>query len=301
MPERTIAELLSPAALARIDDYAFLARVVVEGFVSGLHRSLYQGFGSEFFQYRSYVPGDDPKYVDWKVYGRRDKFFTKMFQEETNMNCSIILDASASMGYQGTQAPCSKLRYACMVAACLAYLTTRQGDNIGFHAYNENVVSSIAPGHRTGGLQRILTELYRIKPQGVANHGPVLNYLAENFQRRGLIVLLSDLLDAEDVLETLLKRFRFAHHECVVFQILDQDEVDFPFARTTRFVDSETGATITTAPSLVQQSFVKSMSELINRARLMCFEQQVDYLTVRTSDNLGNMLAAYLHRRESFK
>ena len=301
MPEPTIAELRSPATLARIDNYAFLARLAVEGFIAGLHRSLYHGFGSEFFQYRSYVPGDDPKYIDWKVYGRRDKFFTKVFQEETNMNCCIVLDASASMGYKGTRAPCTKLRYACMVAACLAYLTARQGDNIGFYAYNEELVSGVAPGHRTGGLQRVLTELYRVKPAGVARHGPLLSYLAENFRRRGVVVLLSDLLGATDGLQQVLKRFRFSHHECVVLQILDRDEIDFPFTRTTRFVDSETGAEITTAPQLVQQSFTRSMRDFTAQMRLVCLEQQVDYLEVCSSDNLGNILAAYLHRRESFK
>lgn len=301
MPSSTIAELLSPATLARIDNYALLARVAVEGFISGLHRSLYHGFGSEFFQYRDYAPGDDLKYVDWKVIARRDRFYTKVFQEETNMKCWLLLDASASMDYQGKRAPCSKLKYACMVAACLAYLASRQGDNVGLCAYSDELITCIPPGVRAGGLQRILTELHAIKPSGRANHETVLHYVAENFRRRGLVVVLSDLLDAEDALPPLLKRFRFAHHDCLVFQFLDQDELDFPFSRTTRFVDSESGQEIATSPQLIRQTYMASMDRSVEQMRLSCLEQQADFIRVSTSDDLGNMLAAFLHRRESMR
>ncbi len=299
MPDQTIAELLAPETLARIDSYSLLARVAVEGFISGLHRSLYHGFGSEFFQYRSYVPGDDLKYVDWKVLGRRDRFYTKVYQEETNMNCCIMLDASKSMAYQGTRAPCTKLKYACMIAACLAYLASRQGDNVGFYAYSDTLVSSIPPGAHTGGLQRILTELHRIKPAGVADHDTVLTHLAQKLHRRGVIVLISDLLDTGQALHNVLKRFRFAHHECLVFQVLDSDEIDFPFARTTRFVDSETDAEMATAPELVRDTYVKAMTDYTEQIRRQCLGEQVDFLRIASADHLGNTLAAYLHRREA--
>ena len=298
MPDPTLAELLSPATLARIDNYSFIARTAVEGFISGMHRSLYHGFGSEFFQYRSYVPGDDLKYVDWKVLARSDRFYSKVFQEETNMNCCLILDASASMGYQGRRAACTKLRYAAMAAACLAYLAARQGDNVGFYAYNRELVSHVPPGRRTGGLPRILTELQRLQPQGTAAHEPVMSHLAENFRRRGVVVLLSDLHEAENALPALLRRFRFAHHECVVFQILDPDEIDLAFGRTTRFVDSETDAEITTYPPLAKQHYLTAMSAFLDKVRLGCLELEADYLLTSTADNLGNMLAAYLHRRK---
>ena len=301
MPEPTIAELLAPETLARIDNYSLIARVAVEGFISGLHRSLYHGFGSEFFQYRSYVPGDDLKYVDWKAYGRSDRFYTKVFQEETNMNCCIVLDASASMDYQGERAPCTKFKYACMIAACIAYLAARQGDKVGFYAYNEKLTSCITSGQRMGGLQRILTELHRLSPSGPAEHAGVLGGVAETLRRRGVVVFISDLLGAEDALPEILKRFRFAHHECIVFQTLDPDELDFDFSRTTRFVDSETRAEIVTAPELVRDSFTKAMDDFLEKVRLACLALQVDYLKVCTSDDLGNMLAAYLHRREALK
>lgn len=299
MPETKLAELLSPETLARIDNYALLARLVVEGFISGLHRSLYHGFGSEFFQYRSYVPGDDLKYVDWKVYGRQDKFYTKVFQEETNMNCIVLLDASESMAYRGRRAACSKLQYGCMIAASLAYLASRQGDNVGLYAYGDRLMASVPPGRRTGGLQRVMTELQRLRPSGVADHESTLNLVGEKFRRRGLVVTISDMHGLEGSLARHIKRFRFAHHDCIVFQVLDDDELDLPFHRTTRFVDSETSAQTATAPDLIRAGYQHSVSEFVSAIREACLSERADYLLARTSDHLGNLLAAYLHRREA--
>ena len=299
MPDPTLAELLSPATLARIENYALLAKVAVEGFISGMHRSLYHGFGTEFFQYRSYAPGDDLKYVDWKVFARRNRFYSKVYQEETNMNCCILMDASASMDYEGKRASCTKWRYASMVAACIAYLATRQGDNVGLYAFNHELLSAVPPGFRTGGLRRVLSELQRLRPGGQAEPGKVIGPLAEKLQRRGIVIIISDLLNVDEDLSWILKRFTFSRHECVVFHVLDPDELDFPFTGTMRFVDSESLDEIVTAPQLAKDYYQESMDTLIKNARRSCLEQQVDYEQVKTSDNLGNMLAAYLHRRES--
>ena len=297
MPDTDIIELLSPEVLAQIDNYALLARIGVEGLLSGLHRSLYQGYGSEFFQYRNYVPGDDLKYVDWKVFARQDKFFTKLFQEETNMNCCFLLDASASMAYRGERAPCSKLRYACMLAACLAYLSRRQGDRVGFYAYNETLTTAIRPGMRTGHLHRILVEMARVQAEGRANHDTVLNQIAEDLRRRGVVILASDFLDVEANLTQWLRRLRFAGHECIVVQILDPDELDFPFSGSIRFRDAENRSEVVTAPELVADSYRRDMAEFTAQIRLAALEQDADYLLARTTDNLGRLLAAYLHRR----
>ena len=301
MPEPSILELLDPAALARIDNYSLLARTVVEGYLSGLHRSLFQGYGSEFFQYRTYAPGDDLKYVDWKAFARRDKFYTKIFQEETNMNTCLFLDTSASMDYQGRRAPCSKLRYSAMIGACLAYLATRQGDNVAFYAYNSALDVCIKPSQRPGHLHRVLVEMARMQAKNTADHERVLGPLIEDLRRRGVIVIISDLLEADQGLERILKRFRYAHHECVVFQVLDPDELDFPFEGTTRFLDSEHDGQVVTSPPVVRESYLSRLREYLERMRLTCLELDVDYLLCRTSENLGNMLAAYLHRRESLR
>lgn len=299
MPDPHVAELLSPETLVRIDNYSLLARVVVEGFLSGLHRSLYQGFGSEFFQYRNYVPGDDLKYVDWKVYSRQDRFYTKVFQEETNLNCTLVLDASASMDYGGERSVCNKLRYAAMLTASLAYLAQRQGDSVGLYTYAEDLKAVLPPGRRVDGIRRVFTELQRLTSGGVADHGKALNIVAENMRRRGIVVLISDFHRAEDDLVKLIRRFRFAHHDCIVFQVLDRDELDLPFARTVCFVDSEHDDEITTAPELIRGGYESAMADFLERVKRACLSQQADYLLVPTSENLGNLLAAYLHRREA--
>ncbi|MCF7854734.1 MAG: DUF58 domain-containing protein [Candidatus Pacebacteria bacterium] len=298
MTER-LSDILSPATLARIDNYLLLARVVVDGFIAGLHRSVYHGFGSEFLQYRNYSPGDDLKYVDWKVFARHDKLVTKVFQEETNMNCNIVLDASASMGFQGTRAPCSKYRYGAMVAASLAYLASRQGDFAGFYCYNEELQACIRPGNRTGHLQRIATELVRIQPQGEADHERFLSYVAEAVYKRGLVVVISDFLEAEERIGPLLKRLRYAQNDCIVIQVLDNDERDFPFDATTRFVDSEHGAHILTYPPDVRDEYVAGMDAFMERLRRLCMDMQADCVQCDSTQSLGRVLASYLHRRGS--
>lgn len=298
MPDPKLTELLSPSTLARIDDYSLLARVVVEGFISGLHRSLFQGFGSEFFQYRPYVAGDDLKYVDWKVYSRRDRLQTKVFQEETNMNCCLVLDASASMDYRGERAECSKLRYACMAAACLAYLASRQGDRVGLYAYAEDLRTVVHPG-RGGGLRGVLAALGGLEPGGAADHRRALDFVSESVKRRGTVIWLSDFHGVEEEAGNLLKRFRFAHHEGIAFQVLDPDELDLPFGGTMRFVDSEHSGEIVTAPEEIRAEYRQRVAEFTETIRLSCLREQVDYLFMRSDENLGNLLAAYLHRRES--
>jgi len=215
------------------------------------------------------------------------------------MNCCIVLDASASMDYQGARAACTKFRYTCMMAACLAYLANRQGDNISLYIYGDDLKTAIHPGRRTGGLQRILNEIQKAVPEGVANHQKALNVVGDNFRRRGLVVWLSDFHGAENDLPALLRRFRFRHHETVVFQTLDNDELDLPFNRTTRFVDSETQDEIATAPEIIRTEYSRAMSAFVANVRETCLGHQCDYLLVRTADHLGNMLAAYLHRREA--
>ena len=299
MSGNRLSEILSPATLARIDNYQILAKVVVEGFIAGMHRSVYHGFGSEFLQYRDYTSGDDLKYVDWKVFARRDRLYTKVFEEETNMNCTVVLDASASMGYQGERAACSKFHYGAMVAACLVYLASRQGDNIGLHCYSDTLRCGIPAGHRGGQLHRILAELQRVQPAGQSRHAAFLPYVAESLRRRGVVVFISDFLEAEDSIAPLLKRFRYAGNECIVVHVLDPDEQDLPFQTTTRFVDSESAAQIVTSPATVRAEYVAAMQAFQQGLRQLCLDMQSDYLACSTAADIGATLAAYLHRRGS--
>ncbi len=297
MAERSLAEILSPKTLAQIDNYLLLARVVVEGFISGLHRSVYHGFGSEFLQYRNYVPGDDLKYVDWKVFARHDRFYTKVFQEETNMNCNIVLDASASMAYQGNDTACSKYRYGAMVAACLAYLASRQGDNVGFFAYNDRLCCQVNPERRTGHLQRIATELTRVQPEAQARHAECLSYVAEAVRKRGVVIVISDFLEAPDAMAPVLQRLRCAQNDCIAVQVLDPDERNLPFGMTTRFIDSESGDQVMTYPPAVRADYQRAMESFLDRVHRMCLDLQIDHVLTDSAQELGTILAAYLHRR----
>ncbi|MBN2450591.1 MAG: VWA domain-containing protein, partial [Lentisphaeria bacterium] len=194
---------------------------------------------------------------------------------------------------------CTKLRYAAMVAACLAYLAQRQGDSVGLYAYSASLKACLPPQRRIDGIQRVFSELQRVGAEGTADHALALSFVADHLRRRGLVVLISDLQGAEDHLEQAIRRIRFAHHDCIVLQILDPDELELPFSRTVCFVDSETGQEITTAPELIAEGYRAAMRGFLERVRRICLSQQTDYLLVPSSENLGNLLAAYLHRREA--
>ncbi|MDT8390038.1 MAG: DUF58 domain-containing protein [Lentisphaeria bacterium] len=293
----SLNDILSPAALADVDNYQLLAKVVVEGFMAGQHRSLFHGTGSEFVQYRDYSPGDELKYVDWKAFARRDRLYSKVFEEETNMDCAIILDTSASMGYQGARADCAKIRYAAMIAACLAYLASRQGDNIGFSAYAEELLYFFPADRPAKRLKHIFTALSGLSARGSAEHGKHLSFIAESMRKRGMVVVISDFLEAEHRVPDLLNAFRFKGKETIVIQVLDPDEVDFPFTGARRFQDSETHARVSTSPATVREDYTRAMREAMTTLKDACHASQVDCLQVTTDQSLGIALAAYLHRR----
>ena len=292
-------DLLDPAHLTRIENYALMAKAAVEGFLSGMHRSVFHGFGTEFLQYRNYVPGEDLKYLDWKVYAKRDELVTKVYQEETSMNCYFVVDASASHHYQGERAACSKLRYACMIAASLAYLATRQGDNISLFAYQDTIVEALEPGHRNGQLHRFLQALSRLKPEGQANHERLLQSITHHMRNRGLVVSLSDMLEAEDTLPRLLRNLRFQHCDCLALQILDPDERDLPHGYPVRYIDSETEKEVTTFADTVRDGYQSSMDQFMSDLKAGFRRAQVDYKSLLTTDHLGHALSQYLHHRES--
>lgn len=290
-------DILSPAALADVDNYQLLAKVVVEGFMAGQHRSLYHGAGSEFVQYRDYSPGDDLKYVDWKVYGRRDRLHTKVFEEETNMDCTVVLDASASMAYAGERSVCTKLRYGAMVAACLAYLASRQGDNVGLYCYADELLNALPAARPASQLQRVFAALQALRGEGTAAHEKHLPFIAESLRRRGMLILISDFLEVERQVPELLKAFRFTGKETIVVQVLDPDELDLPFEQTIRFRDSETGEQVATSPSAIRKDYQAAMNACLEALRNACHDIQADYLQATTAESLGTVLSAYLHRR----
>ena len=292
-------ELLDPVHLSRIENYLLMAKAAVEGFLSGMHRSVFHGFGTEFLQYRNYVPGEDLKYLDWKVYAKRDQLVTKVYQEETSMNVYFVVDASASHDYRGERAACTKLRYACMIAASLAYLASRQGDNIALFAYQDSIVEAVEPGHRSGQLLRFLQALSRLRPAGGADHDGLLQSITHHMRNRGLVIYLSDMLEAEESLPRQLRSLRFRHCDCLAIQVLDPDERDLPHTYPVRYVDSETKADVTTFADTVRAQYRASMDSFQDGLKSSFRHAQVEYLSLLTTDHLGHALGKYLNKREA--
>jgi uncharacterized protein (DUF58 family) len=297
MSDEKLQDILNPRTLSQIDNFMLLSRVAVEGFITGQHRSMYPGSGQEFFQYRPYTPGDDLKFVDWRIYARQDRYYTKIFQQETNMNCSIVLDASASMAYKGHNAACHKLHYASMLCACLAYLAIRQGDNVGLFVYDDQLREAVQPSNRNNQLQRICASLQRTTPQGRSNHAEHLSYISGALPRRGMVVILSDFLEPPSSLADRFKHFTVSGNDLLVVQVLDADEIEFPFSGSVRFVDSENGDDVITAPDDVAQDYKASMQAFMTQLAADCRNSEADYLLARTDHSVSDVLTSYLHAR----
>ncbi|MBR0459584.1 MAG: DUF58 domain-containing protein [Victivallales bacterium] len=291
--------ILSPEELVKLNDYELLARLAVEGFLSGLHRSVAHGHGGEFVQYRSYVPGDDLKHVDWKLFARSNRVCTREFLQETEMRCVFLLDASASMGYQGTHAPCSKFHYGAMVAACFTYLARRQGDCPGLVVFNNATLSASRRGEPHLTLPELQQRLADIVPSATANLLAALPDATQFLGRaRGLVVLLSDLWDNPDALRAVIRQLRFANRDIIVIHILDDDEANLPLHGPHHFVDSESPDELTTDPDSFREAYLAKMRDHLEHCRQICLDNEADYLLVNTAQPLVPCLAAWLQHRE---
>jgi uncharacterized protein (DUF58 family) len=286
---------LTPATLARLGSLELKARTIVEGFLTGLHRSPFKGFSVEFAEYRQYFHGDDLATLDWKVFARTDRYFIKKYEEETNLDCHILLDVSASMGYGSGEV--TKLQYASYLAAALSYLMHRQRDAVGLIAFDDAIRKMLAPSARGGHLSALLITLDRLALGKRTNVAKPLNDLAEAIHKRGLVVLISDLLDdPERVLEGL-KHFRYRGTEVIVFHVLDPAELRFPFEQTARFRDVETRDEVLAVPAAVRDDYLKAMNELRERYHRELRLVGIDYVLLDTSVPLDTALMAYLMTR----
>ncbi|GMV83807.1 MAG: hypothetical protein AMXMBFR7_49910 [Planctomycetota bacterium] len=284
--------------LGRIKSMQMLAKAVVEGFILGLHRSPYRGFSVEFAEYRQYVPGDDVKHVDWKVYAKSDRYYIKQFEEETNLACQILVDCSPSMAYRGTHGGFSKLEYACRLAACLSYFMIGQRDATGLLVFDDEIRQMLpargSPAHR----QLLLTTLDQVEAgKGDTDIATPMHRLAESLSRRGMVILISDLLDDPIRVMSALQHFRFLGNEVIVFHVLDRDEIEFPFDRLTEFTDSETNQKVLVAPQSVKKLYMKKFEEFFGPYRKGCADLNVDYKLMNTSTNLELALSEYMYKR----
>jgi uncharacterized protein (DUF58 family) len=294
-PSARERQFLDPAVVARLGSLELKARTIVEGFLSGLHRSPFKGFSVEFAEYRQYMPGDDLSTIDWKVYARSDRHYVKKFEEETNLNCHVMLDISGSMGYGSTGI--TKFEYGQCLAASLAYLMNRQRDAAGLTAFDDRIVNMLAASARPGHLHAMLVTLDRLELGTHTNVSKPLHQLADSLSKRGMVVLISDLLDDPERVIRGLKHFRFRGTDVIVFHLLDPDELAFPFERATRFEDMETRDEVLAVPVVVRDHYLKAIGDLIERYKQELGSCGIDYQLVTTDQPLELALLAYLSTR----
>ena len=286
---------LDPAVVARLGTLELKARTIVEGFLSGLHRSPFKGFSVEFAEYRQYFPGDALSTIDWKVYARTDRYYVKKFEEETTLDCHVMLDASGSMAYGSTAM--TKFEYASCIAASLGYLMNRQRDAVGLTAFDEKIVAMLPASSRPGHLRSMLVTLDRLRPDHRTDVSKPLHQLADSLVKRGMVVLISDLLDDPESVINGLRHFQFRGNDVIVFHVLDPHELDFPFERATRFEDLETNEEVMAVPGAVRAHYLKEIGALIERYRRDLGAAGIDYQLLTTKQPLELALLAYLSTR----
>jgi uncharacterized protein (DUF58 family) len=288
-----------PLALARLAGAKLRSRRAAEGHMAGMHRSPLRGLSVEFAEHRVYSPGDDLRYVDWKVFGRSDKFYLKQYEEETNLVCCFAVDSSASMGYRGPGAPMSKLEYAQRAAANLAYLVTRQQDSVALATFDTEIRQFIRPGRRAEHWRHVVESFDAPGGDAPTSIGPALDQLAERFVDRGLVILLSDLFDDVPKLLAGLKHLRHRRHDVIVLQVLDAAEIEFPFRRTTMFESVETDDEVLTHPAALRKAYLVEFNRFLDSVRRGCRELSIDYVLLRTDAPLAEALSRFLSSREA--
>ncbi|HZO19957.1 MAG TPA: DUF58 domain-containing protein [Gemmatimonadaceae bacterium] len=285
---------IDPKVLAKIDNLELLARTVVEGFINGLHRSPNLGASMDFAEHRAYMPGDDLRRIDWRLFGRSDRYFVKEFEADTNTNLLILLDISASMGF--ASGAVSKLQYAKFLASCLAYFSSRQRDRVGLVTFADAIVDYVPPAAKH--LNIVLQTIARATPQGQGSLDAPLNQVAEHARRRQIVVLISDLYDEPERIVRAVARLRNRGNDLIVLHVLDPAELDLPFDDAANFEDMETGEAIPVVPGLLRDQYRTLVADhTATLARLMR-EERIDYALFNTSQPLDHALFAYLADRQ---
>ncbi|MCI0684286.1 MAG: DUF58 domain-containing protein [Gemmataceae bacterium] len=286
---------LDPLTLAKVRGLELKARLIVEGYLSGMHKSPYHGFSVEFAQHREYVPGDDIKHIDWKVYGRTGRFYLKQYEEETNLICWILFDISESMKYGSTEV--TKYDYACMAAAGLAYLVLGQSDSVGFITFDDEIRSFLKPSSQPSQLKQMINMLNEGGGREKSRMGPLFHELAERIARRSIIFVLSDMFDEVPEILTGFKHLRHRRHEVVLWHILDGAELTFPFQESTLFRGLEQYPELLTEPRSLRDGYLQQIETFIHDLKRGCRDQNIDYVQLRTDTPLNVALSSYLAHR----
>lgn len=290
-----VPRFLAPEVLARISSLELLARTVVEGFISGLHRSPFTGFSTEFAEYRQYMPGDDLRYLDWKLLGRTDRYYIKKYRADTNSQCHILIDASASMRY--TTGGVTKLQYAQFLGSSLAYLANKQQDAVGLIAFDQEVRTHVPAQSRTGHMQTIFGRMERLEPGNETKLSAMLHQAAERITRRGIIVVISDFYDEPEAIVSALQHLRFKGNDVIVFHVLDKNETDFDFTEPVLLEDAETEEQIHVMPDILAEGYRGTIREHIERLREAAARNKIDYELLTTDRPLDFALFSFLAKR----
>jgi uncharacterized protein (DUF58 family) len=286
---------LDPTVLAGLDNLELRARVVVEGFLSGLHKSPHRGFSVEFNDYRHYQRGDDMRHIDWKLYARSEKFYIKQYEDETNVRCMVVLDTSASMSYSsgGT----SKMDYGITLASALAYFINRQRDAVGLITFDEKVNEYLPAKCRQTHLMRILRTLAQIKPGKKTDAVKPLTDLAASLNKKSMVVLITDMLDDEERIIKTLQTLRGMGNDVIVFHVMDDAELNFTFNEASEFVDMESNETFITTPAAIRKAYLENLNEFLSFCKKQCQSSGVDYCLLNTSEPLDAALSSYMSKR----
>jgi uncharacterized protein (DUF58 family) len=301
MPRRatSISEFLKPEVVSRLANMDLRARLIVEGFIAGLHRSPYHGFSVEFAEYRQYNAGESTRNVDWKRFAKTDRYYVKVFEDETNLKATLLLDRSASMDFGSGEV--SKLMYASLLGAALSYLMIRQRDAVGLVVFDEKINELIPHRSVRRHLHYLLRTLEGVRPGAKTSISGTLHEMAERLKRRGLIVLFSDLLDEPEDVINGLKHFRHRGHEIVLFHILDAIELQLDYRGEVEFVDKETGDRLRAQPWFLKKDYIRSVWDWISWLERRCKENAIDYNLVTTETPFDNALVTYLNKRRMLR
>jgi uncharacterized protein (DUF58 family) len=296
-PATDYRKYLEPRTLARIASLDLRARLVVEGLMAGMHRSPYQGISVEFAQHRQYVPGDDTRHVDWKVFAKTDKVYLKQYLEETNLHLICVVDASESMGYSSIgdgEAAWSKYDHATAIAAALSYLAIQQQDSVGLAIFDNELRRYFKPSNSPAQWKTITHELLMVPRLKKTGTGRVLDQLAEKLTHRSLVVLLSDFFDDIDSIEQGLRHLRYRKHEVIAFQVLDPMEVDFPFEDVTLFKGLEEMGELLTEPQSLRKGYLAELSAFTNQLKRICRGMHIDFTRISSGQALDTALSSFL-------
>lgn len=289
---------LQPETVAQMENMEMRARLVVEGFITGLHRSPFHGFSVEFAEHRQYRPGDEIKYIDWKIYSRTDRYYVKQFEEETNMRAVVAVDTSGSMGY-ASQGNITKFQYATYLASALMYLILKQKDAAGVALYSNEITTYLPPRAKLSYVRELITAIDSSQPSNTEGTALALSRIAERVARRSLVIIISDFFDDIENVASALKHFRHQKHDVLAIQVLDPREVDFDFGWAATFKDMETAEEIVSHPFQIQQSYKQAVSDFITNLKRECYNINVDYLQVLTNQPFDKALTEYIAKRKT--